>query len=463
LDLKSARDDQSLPWHVDGSALNLASTPSGDLDIEIEGQPASIHVADGSIQGPRIGFNQLQNRVWMDQPGEFTLPMDIKTANGKSMKWIKPLRCTWKKRMVFDGDRIRFEGDIELLGTLQQQDGLWFVKGNCQELDLQLSQPVKFEQIGKLRQLNEPSQLQQIVLRQNVDLLMSRKDNQGNRISRGRLVVPTTLTIEVPKEKIVAAGPGRGYTNFVNNTSKPLSSAPRSGQPDSASTLNSVSFTYRDNLVVFMDRTEVVVEGNVKILTSPIRSWDDEISPDNVSRLTIGQFSCNSDHVKLYDTADLKSTQSLLTSQGLKNESIQWEVQASGNVRFDGSTESGEYSGNAHQAVYVQAKNQLYVTGDGRSKAVIRKLANSPTAQPEPSTTFKLDKGLFDVKNRSIIDMHGVDVFYENPQGQSQSPNPAQFPNLPGSQLPATAPVQSGKPEDPRSRSINRLLQGFGS
>jgi hypothetical protein len=278
------------------------------------------------------------------------------------------------------------------------------------------------------------------------------------------LIAPTTLTIDVPQEKIVAAGPGRGFTNFVSNSSTP-SSLPRSSLTESPTGLNAVSLTYRDSLVVFLDRKEVVVDGNVKILASPIQSWDEEISPD-VTKLNRDQFSCNSDQVKMYDTASLNSTQSLLSSQGLATKSAQWEVQATGNVRFDGNAESGEYSGNAYQVVFVQAKDQLLVAGDGRSKAVIRKLASSHSAQAEPSTTIKLDKGLFNVKNRGIIDSQGVEYHYETPQIPGQQPafNPALYPNLPGSALPGNIPIQpNSSQEDPRRRAINRLLQGYGS
>jgi hypothetical protein len=459
LELNSPKEGRTAAWSVEGSALNLATTPSGDLDMEIEGQPASVHVADGSIQGPRIGFNQKQNRVWMDQPGEFTLPTELKTRSGQAMKWVKPLTCTWKRRMVFDGDRVRFEGDIELLGTLQQQDGFWFVRANCQELDLQLSQPIKFEQLNKLKQLNETSQLQQIVLRENVDLLVSRKDNLGNRISCGRLIVPTTLTIDVPEEKIVAAGPGRGYSNFL---AKSGLSVPRSDSQGNS--LKTLGFSYRDSLTIFMDRKECVVDGNVEVLTGPIQSWDEELSL-NTARLTLDQFISNSDQVKLYDTSGLRSTQSLLAVQGLTNQAAQWEVQAAGNVRFAGSADSGEYSGNANQVVLYQAKDQLRLSGDGRSKAVIRVLPSPKPGKNDSVQTVSMDNALFNIKNRQIIDMQGMGLEYENVQesNQPKSQNPAQFPAVPGSALPAAKPLQNVRPEDPRTRSINRLLQGYGS
>ncbi len=453
-------DGQTAPWKVDGTALHLASSPQGELDVEIEGTPAMIHVADGSIQGPRIGFNQKQNRIWMDQPGEFTLPMNLKSGPS-NLQWVKPLTCRWKKRMTFDGTKIRFEGDIDLFGTMQQTDGLWYVKGTCQELDLLMAQPLSLGQLGNLQQVNSTSQLQQIVLRENVDLLASHRDNIGNRLSVGRLKVPTTLTIQVDQETIRAAGPGRCYSNFVSNRDVGSTVSLRQDLPN----LDSIGLAYRDSLVVFMARREVVVDGNVKILMTPIQSWDQEPNPDNVTRLTEGQFSCNCDQVKVYDTGSLNSTQSTLSLQGRSIGAAQWEAQATGNVRFDGNTESGEYSGNAYQIVYVQAKNLLRVAGDGRSKAMIKKLATFANGKSEPATTWNMNSGLFNVKNRGMLDSSGIEVHIEN---QNQPGTSSELNTLPNGQVnpqnPGMGPAGPNSPPiDPRDRAINNLLRGYGS
>ncbi|MFO0940436.1 MAG: hypothetical protein U0930_06675 [Pirellulales bacterium] len=463
LNLQSPINQSSAPWQVNGGALNLSTNPQGDLEAEIEGSPAVIQVADGSFQGPKIGFNQSQNRIWMDQPGEFTLPMELKSQNG-SLKWAKPLQCTWKKRMVFDGSQVIFEGDIEILGTLQQADGLRFLKGTCQSLELKMAQPISLGQLGNLQQMNQQSQLQQIILRDNVDLMASQEDNQRNRTSRGRLRVPTTLTVHVQQEKIVAAGPGRGYMNMVSNRNVGSLTSTRNGAP----TLDSVGLSYRDSLVVFMDRREVVVDGNVRILASPIQNWNEEPNPENITRLSPGQFACVSDQVKIYDVGGLNSTQSVLASQGIVGSKSQWEAQASGNVRFEGNDESGEYSGNANQIVYVQSRDLLRVAGDGRTKAIIRKLPTFKNGQPEPTTYLKLNFGEFNIKTRAIPPTSsGLEIHLENPDapgsgssGSVGQPSTGTPYGQPGNGQPGNGQTP---PIDPRERAINRMLKGFGS
>ncbi len=460
LNLQSPINQATAQWQVNGTALNLSTNTQGDLEAEIEGQPAVIQVADGSFQGPKIGFNQSQNRIWMDQPGEFTLPMELKSQSS-SMKWVKPLQCSWKKRMVFDGSQIIFEGDIELLGTLQQADGLRYLKGTCQSLELKMAQPISLGQLGNLQQMNQQSQLQQIILRENVDLQTSLKDGQHNRVSGGRLQVPTTLTVHVQQEKIVAAGPGRGYMNMVSNRNVgSLTSSNRN-----APMLDSVGLSYRDSLVVFMDRREIVIDGNVRVLASPIQSWDEEPNLENIARLSNGQFACISDQVKLYDVGGLNSTQSVLASQGITGVKSQWEAQASGNVRFEGNNDGGEYSGNANQVVYVQSRDLLRVAGDGRTKAVIRKLPTVKNGQMEPTTYVKLNFGELNIKTRALLPTaSGVEMHYENPDSQGSGSQPS---GAPGSMLNPNAPGQptNGQtpPIDPRERAINRMLKGFGS
>ncbi|MEZ6135647.1 MAG: hypothetical protein R3C53_12125 [Pirellulaceae bacterium] len=59
----------ALPWAIAGQQLVLATNPAGQVDMQITGSPARIIVADGALEGPVIRFDQINNLIWMDQPG----------------------------------------------------------------------------------------------------------------------------------------------------------------------------------------------------------------------------------------------------------------------------------------------------------------------------------------------------------------------------------------------------------
>jgi hypothetical protein len=173
----------------------------------------------------------------------------------------------------------------------------------------------------------------------------------------------------------------------------------------------------------------------------------------------------------------LSSTKAVLAQQGSRTADSQLEVQGIGNVRFDGKTESGQYTGSAHRAVFVQAKDQLYLFGDGRTKAVVKKLPLPLAAQAEPSNTVLMHEGVFNVRNLAMLNSKGFEYHFETPGSINQNPaagttapvqplrnSPYGAPGATGPTSPGSKPQpnQPGvRPANPADRSINRILQGY--
>src|SRR5690606_15559126 len=116
LNVSGAASGPNLPgWNVVGDELQMATNPAGQADMQISGKPARITLAEGSLEGPLIRFDQRSNLIWMDQPGEFTIPASALSAAqpaadpsaAASLNWFEPPHCTWQGRMLFDGRVVR--------------------------------------------------------------------------------------------------------------------------------------------------------------------------------------------------------------------------------------------------------------------------------------------------------------------------------------------------------------------
>jgi hypothetical protein len=454
LSLKSASPETRTPVEVRGQSLALSTSSDGEIDLKIDGQPAQVLMADGSFSGPSIRYNQHDNRIWMDQPGEFTLPTHRlnNIAGTGTMQWEMPLHCSWQDRMYFDGQTVRLEGGIALTGAVRQSAGVWLLEGLCSEMDLQLSQPIRFPSSDtRPENADTAAHLEQIILRQQVDLRVAQRNAAGDRVSLERLLVPQ-LTIFVPQEKVVATGPGLGISKFM--TGRPIGSL-SSSRARSLQQLQCAHLTFRDSLVAFLNRREVVADGSVNITTSQIDNWDQNFDPKSIARFSPGQMSVTSDQLKLYDTSSLSSTQSARTVAGSSADHQLWEVQASGNVVFDGSTESGDYAGSAYQVTYVQAKELLSMRGDGRSKAALRRIPTPTLTEQFPNpTVVQVDSAVFNMKTMGLEESQGLYVHVDFQSGGSNSDSTAPS-GSPSNQLPPT--VQPPNPRD----GINNFLRGF--
>ncbi|MBX3421551.1 MAG: hypothetical protein KF752_08355 [Pirellulaceae bacterium] len=459
LTLKSATDSAGSAFQVRSQSLTMSSSPQRDIELQIIGQPAEVFIAGGIIRGPSIQFNQSRGSVWMNQPGDFTLPAEAlnSLAGNASLRWDRPLQCTWQQHMNFDGQTIRLEGDIQLTGALRREDRIWLLEGLSQQLDLQLAQPIDLRQL-RAASATSQGQLSHITLRNNVDLRMAQRSETGERLSLQRLVVPT-VTVYVPQEKIVANGPGRGLTKFSNQRS--LGSLAGSSS-ESSRGLYSGHLAFRDTLVAFLARNEIVADGSVRIATSPIQDWDQELDPFVLSRLEPGQMSLSSDQIKLYDTSPLNSTQGY-RSPGTANDPGQlWEAQATGNVVFDGNTISGQFAGSAYQVTFVQGKDRLAISGDGRTKALLRipstallKADSRAGAMDKSVTTVQVDSAVLNVKTNGLEESQGLQL-----QMDLQSDTAGASSAATSAGIPTTKPNAGGASLPNPRDSIQNFLRG---
>ncbi len=366
-------------WSVIGDELQMATNKLGQVDLQITGRPAHIHLAEGSLEGPTIRFDQKSNLIWMDQPGEFTIPTSAfatqSSQTNASIEWFEPPHCTWQGRMLFDGKIVRIEGEIRFDGALAiDREQYWWVNGQSDVLEFELSEAVDLDDLKA-----NAAQPHKVTVSKNVLIRAWQKDVGGDLKSRQQLQLPS-LSFDILSHEIIGLGPGTVRSWYIGKSAdgdKPGQmtgfATPNRGETQS---LQGAHLVFRDSMRGFMDRSELYFQGNVELGAGPLASWEDTIDLANMQRLTLEQIRLFCDLLKVYDTSSLSGTQTIAagtptSGSPLNSSSKAWEFQAKGNVNFAGKASTADYEGKSSELAYVQAKELLTILGDARRPASI--------------------------------------------------------------------------------------------
>ncbi len=419
-------------WNVVGDELQMATNTVGQVDLQITGQPARITLAEGSLQGPMIRFDQRSNLIWMDQPGEFTIPTSAfatqRGSGASSLNWFEPPHCTWQGRMLFDGKVVRIEGDIRFDGAVAvDRQQFWWINGQSEVLQLELSEAVDLDDL----KANTARPLK-VTVSQNVNILASQVDEVGTKKSRQQLLLPS-LTFDIQSNELIGLGPGsiRSWHITQNKIGQMASSQALRNQEN----LQGAHLVFRESMRGFLDRSEIYFQGKVELAAGPLASWEDAIDLAQMQRLKMDQTHLDCDLLKVYDTSGLSSTGGLasLSSQHAGNQhSKAWEFVAKGNVNFAGKAESGDYEGYGAEVNYVQAKELLTLLGEPRRAAhVIIKPAGQTQAEV---INMSVEYAVINPRIPSLesykMGEQGIDVKLQDPNNPQAGPAPiAPIPN----------------------------------
>lgn len=437
-------------WRAEGTDLQLASDASGQVDMQLDGQPARISFGEGWIQGPTIRLNQRTGHVWMDQPGEFCVPNDLMRSRGdggqalgQNIQWLEPIKCRWKGRMLFNGTTANIEGDIVIDGYARTApDRLLFVRGTCDALEMRLTQPVNVGQPGATA-----ATVHSVTLRRNVDIRTAQTDDRKVRISLEEIAVPE-MTYELANNRILASGPGwlrsQHFSNGRMGALGPGSPPPPSGLPSVLPpSLQSVHLKFRDTMEVRLTEKQLSFLGKVEVGMGPAKSWDDLINLDNMRTLQMDQTLLTGDLLRAYDVSDIsRATPTASLADGA------WELQVMGSVNFEGKRESAHFAGKAHSAKFAQAKNLLLVEGDARLPAELRVTPDASSSLE--SLNVRVKHASFDTATMRPIEFE----LAEGTQAVPRTPGAAPSGLPPGASPPPAAP-----PVRPRDAGNNWFQQ----
>lgn len=442
------------PWNIVGQQLQLSTNPQGQANVQVTGSPAKIAMGEAWLIGPVIRYDQITGLIWMDQPGEFSIPTttlnqtDSRTgtpvqASASNLQWIKAPHCKWQGRLIFDGSVANIEGDIEIKGMFSPgENRFWSVECGCQQMEIYLGNPINMQtpKAGT-------TSLDRVVLKDSVDIRAAQNDSQGNRLSLERIVVPT-LTYHLPQSQLVGSGPGwlRSWHLSSMNLGQMASSSSVRNSP--AQEIQGAHLNFHESMVAYMDRSEVVFEGKVELAAGPLPSWDHMIDINTMQRLNTDEMMLNCDLLKAYDTSGLGQR-----SSSFAPATASWEFQSLGNVRFAGKSDEGEYSGSGYRVTYSQPKDLLVLEGDGRTPAHVRK-DPLPNGREQP-VDLDVISAAINVKTMKMQDVRITRVGIE-PRNTTSPNNQSQNGPLPKS---PTNTKPDASVNDPRSPAWLRPKQ----
>ncbi len=438
------------PWNLVGQQLQLSTNPQGQANVQVTGSPAKIAMGEAWLIGPVIRFDQTTGLIWMDQPGEFSIPTSTLNqvsagpstppqqpgqASPSSLQWIKAPHCKWQGRLIFDGSVANIEGDIEIKGMFSPAENrFWSVECTCQQMEIYLGAPINM-------QAPKPgaTSLDRVVLKDSVDIRAAQSDSQLNRLSLERIVVPT-LAFHLPQSQLVGSGPGWIRSWHLSSTSLGQMASSSSVRTTPKQEIQGAHLSFRESMVAYMNRSEVVFEGKVELAAGPLPSWDHMIDINTMQRLTTDQMMLNCDLLKAYDTSGLGPRSSNLTPS-----TANWEFQSLGNVRFAGKSDEGDYSGSGYRVTYSQPKDLLVLEGDGRTPAHVRK-DPLPNSREQPIDLDVISAAI-NVKTMKMQDVRITRVGIEPRNAASQN-NPLGIGRLPPATTKPASPAKDPRKPD---------------
>lgn len=389
-------------WLVEGGQLGLVTSPGGDANLQVSGQPARIVVGGGELTGPSINFDQKTNLVWMDHPGTFSMieqnRPSVPLAEGSSspldaaakIRWIGTPQCTWQGNMYFDGRIVHIKDGVEFKGRMRgADDHSWYLQSKSDHLRIFMDAPVD---------MKSPSEnliaMDRLQLEGNVLVNAIEYDGLGDMLNYAVITVPK-LAMHVKTNQVIGDGPGsiRSWNQIARSRPDSNTNATTSEQ-SLTQPLSGSHLVFRDHVVGFLDRNEVVFEGKVEVANGPLASIKETINLDQLQRLSPGQMRVECDQLRVYDTSQLPSN-----SQFSKTGKSTWNLQAGGNVGFEGIVESGHYRGTGSRIVYEQAKQHIVLEGDARRDARVDRTSIGDS-QPNAYTSIR----------KAVIDMETLEV-----------------------------------------------------
>ena len=388
---------QTLPWHIEGNLMLGASNRLGQMDMQVEGKPAKIVLADGRLEGPAVRLNQEHNIVLVDHPGEFVLPKSLlKTsvdARGSEFEWVDPPLCKWQKRMIFDGQRAIIEGAVDLTGSIvTNTDEYWLLTGNCERVDVELKDRVELSSSETVE-----GEVERLVLRNQVNIFASQLDARGEKRSRQHLVVPL-LTFHVPTEEVHAQGTGWIKSWFV-----PEGRLGRlASSQDSTQGLRAAHLQFRDEMVGKLGSSTLSFRGKVELFSGKIRNWEESLDVTQAGNLKQDQILLNADTLQVFDAKSLSTTR-LVTSKD------SWEFLATGNVAFNAAAEAGDFSGNGQRLSYRQMDDQIILRGSERDPAFVQRIGKDGKVYQGNLNFIELDAKTMTPSN-AVLGVGGVRV-----------------------------------------------------
>jgi len=419
--------DESSKNTISGTSLRL--TPQGNKQqrVQVSGtadQLAKFRSDELNLDGLNIFVDQLANRIWVEGQGKLWLKpsqrlnrpertASVSATNQPNLEQlgaIKQLDVSWTAGMIFDGRKIYFEDDVAMTAkSAPDQSGITSLSRSFSEgLSIGLTNEVSLastksegsgvniDQVVLVDNITAEKRVFQLASNNNSDSPFKLAGTGANptakplttpvvierttldateQILERQTVIAPQATYAANSGMIQANGPGAIQ---LHRRGKTKSFDPSGGQsPSKPSDPNAITLThvkFDDRLIADSNKKQIQIHGQVRSLTSPVRSFDTVFDPDQESN------AWPVDAVKLVCEQVQLAQWTPQSSDKPSNEMV-----ATGNAHIINS----KFEATADRVSYSQANDMLVVEGTTRSDANLW-FRRNPTARPDHLVAGKI-------------------------------------------------------------------------
>ena len=368
------------PIQIGGDRVELHHGTLPQATITVTGKPAEAGGRGMKMIGGAINVNRGENRIWIDGPGEATLPAPAGGGQGflpamGSEKTSEPafaaalpskvkppagppqtIHLDWLGGLKFDGQTVQLSGEVHARTATQRT--------TSQTLEAVLSQRVDLTATAA----GPPTELARVIWTGNVFAENRGLDEQGKQLSLEQMQVPT-LIVDKAGGKLYATGPG--WVHSVRKSAEAKAGGPVrqvAQQPNNMPNkpLTNIHVAFDRAIVGDLAQRRIEFQERVRTTYSPANEFTDHIVAEVPKDLA--------DERGMLMTSDRLIVTELITP------SARWmELEATNNAYLEGRALKVQ----AASIRYSSDKEVVTVSGDGRADANIWHQA---TPGQKPST-----------------------------------------------------------------------------
>ena len=391
---------QLTPQSKEGNYRTLVTGKNGEM--------AQVTKTGFWLQGQSINLDQEANKVWVEgegaikmkvastekQPNQSALTLPAQTLDSAPASIVQPqdLDVAWKGGMIFDGYKIYFERRVVLSANQIKDDGNQSnIQSLSEGLSVELTAPIDFQNMdstrnktkAKIRELvlvdeipdtkkrfklvktsGSPDNLSNVSIKSTDSkrpiIIENRTFNSDGRLIEKQKIVLPQAVVDVDAGTVKGKGPGSIATHRWKDPEKSKDAKPnpfgRIGKNDNQSGISFVQVNFDGELNVNQERSEMILDRNIRTVYSPVRDWGTTFNPDDPQRRVAGAVYLTCEKLQLAQWTPRASTKK-------SNEMI-----ATGNAHIL----SDEFEATANRVSYSQATDLLVIVGSARNNATLK-------------------------------------------------------------------------------------------
>lgn len=383
--VETALDDPTQkPFSVRGEEVRVARASGQQSVATITGQPAVVAARGLVMSAAQINFDRGANRMWIDGPGQMTLPVD-RDLDGKPLDRPQSLTVAWQDAMDFDGETIRYQRDVEATGQTQRLA--------TEMLQARLLQRVDFAAPPK-----QPQNIKVAAITCQGGLRLDTHSYENGEQTAHDVIIAQDLAIDQTTGAIVARGPGTirshrrgtgqmfgaqngGDARPSNARITPSSQfdpiADENNRSNSARRINYLEAHFQREASGNLNDRQIALSDQIRCIYGPVDDWRQNIVLDVTRQLPEGVVTLSSDRLTI--------AQPVIDRTRKGRQPI--ELAAEGNAFVEGTN----FTARADRMTYAEAKDLLILEGTGRADAVLTRQSKAGG----PSTKAAARKVLF--------------------------------------------------------------------